>query len=106
MLNVVTVVASAVVLRSAGPSISLMICHGDVAARPAFFSCSQMSDSGICDRMKTTINAGDGPREQQRPESARESGQQRAEAVDQNRDHQQRLATVAIRERAAEHAAD
>ena len=58
MLNVVTVVAIAVVFRSAGPTISAITRHGEVAARPAFFNCSQTSDSGICDRMKTTINAG------------------------------------------------
>ena len=58
MLNVVTVIAIAVVFRSAGPSISAITRHGDIAVCPAFFSCSQMSDSGICERMNTTINAG------------------------------------------------
>ena len=36
----------------------------------------------------------------------RHAGEQRADAVDENRDHQQRLAAVAIGERAAEQAAD
>ena len=51
-------------------------------------------------------DAGDGARDEERPESGRESREQRADAVDQNRDHQQRLAAEAVRERAAEHAAD
>src|SRR5688572_1312070 len=58
MLNVVTVIAFAVVLRSAGLTISAITLKSDEVARPAFLCSSQTSDSGICDRMKTTINAG------------------------------------------------
>ena len=54
----------------------------------------------------TDTEAGDRARNQQRPETDRESREQCADAVDQDREHQQRLATVLVAKRAAEQAAD
>jgi hypothetical protein len=51
-------------------------------------------------------DAGDGPRNQQRPEAECQSRGQRADAVDQDREHEQRLASEPIRHRAADEAAD
>ncbi len=51
-------------------------------------------------------DAGQRARREQRPEPDRQPRQQRADAVDEDRDHQERLPPVAIGERAADESAD
>jgi hypothetical protein len=66
-----------------------------------------LADQRVRDRpLAADADAGDGARDEQGPEAERHPGRERADAVDEDRGHQQRLAAVAIGERAADQSAD
>ena len=77
------------------------------AVAPAHVRRHRLADQRVRHRpFAADADAGDRARDEQRPEADRHPGRERADAVDQDGHHQQRLAAEAIGHRAADEAAD